>query len=93
MENSRAEQERKELNKKLLKDTFISEYEDRKRVKFSEKFIDFIALFIAIALSKFIVEMLSINFWLVEIIIAVVLVMGIRYTEEIIVRTFGKGKN
>lgn len=93
MENNRAEQERKELNKKLLKDTFISEYESRKRLKASEKIVEFIVLFIAFGLSKLIVKMLAIDFWLVEIVIAVVLAMVIHYVESIISGKISKNKN
>ncbi len=69
MDNNKSDQERKKLNKKLLKDTFVSVFKSREKITFLEIVIDFIAAFIACFLSDCIVQRLSIGFWLIDIVI------------------------
>ena len=77
--DNKAEQERKELNKKFLKKTFISELKSRKKIKLLELVIEFVAISIALILSNIIVNEFSIHFWLVELIIAAGLIMIMLY--------------
>ena len=68
------EKERKDLNRKLLKTTFKSEFKKKliEKINFWNFIIDFIAIFLGLYLSDFISELLSINVWLVDIIVSVV---------------------
>lgn len=66
MDNNKSDQERKKLNKKLLKDTFVSVFKSREKITFLEIVI---AAFIACFLSDCIVQRLSIGFWLIDIVI------------------------
>ncbi|BCN30873.1 hypothetical protein [Anaeromicropila herbilytica] len=84
------EKERKELNKKLLKNTFKSEIRNRKKVKPLEYIIDFIGILIAFYLADLIVEILSINFWFLDMVITVVLIFVMISICSIIVRRIGK---
>jgi hypothetical protein len=86
MDKQKNEKERKELNKKLLKDTFKSEVKNRKRVKIFEYIIEFIGIFIALHLADLIVEKLSINFWFMDMVINAVLIIVILSISSIIVR-------
>lgn len=86
MDKQNNEKERKELNKKILKDTFKSEVKNRKKVKIFEYIIEFIGIFIALHLADLIVEKLSINFWFMDMVINAVLIIVILSISSIIVR-------
>ncbi len=88
MDNKKAEQERKELNKKLLKNTFNSELREKK--KSSPAIIDFIFLFIALGLADLIVSSFKIDFWLIEITLATVFAMILFFVRDKVVAKFKK---
>lgn len=90
---NRAEQERRDLNKKLLKRTLASEFKARRKESVLEFVMEFIALFIAFGVSDWMVQKLSIHSWLIEITITVVLVMVVRYIELLLRRMLKKDKN
>lgn len=85
MDNNKNEKERKELNKKLLKKTFVSEVKSRRKIKFIEFVIDCIAVFIACFLSDMVVEKLSISNWFLEIAITAGLVMLMLFVDTVLV--------
>lgn len=84
--DNKAEQERKELNKKFLKKTFISELKSRKKIKLLELVIEFVAISIALILSNIIVNEFLIHFWLVELIITAGLIMVMLYIGSLLIR-------
>ena len=86
MNKQRDEKERKELNKKLLKNTFKSEAKNRKKVKTFEYITDFIGIFIALYLADLIVKILSINFWFMDMVINAVLIFVILSISSIFVK-------
>lgn len=90
MDKQKNEKEIKELNKKLLKNTFKSEVKNRKKVKIYEYIIDFIGIFIALYLADLIVEILSINFWFIDMVINAVLIFVIVSISSIFVRKIWK---
>ena len=74
-EKDKVEQERKELNKKLLKRTFISEYKKNQKFDFWGILIDIVALFIALSLSNFVCEIFNVEFWQLDVLITAILVI------------------
>ncbi len=85
MNNNKTEQERKELNKKLLKTTFASEMKNKRKTNSVERMVQFLCLFIALLLSELIVGTLEIEFWLTEVVVSLVLVTVILFIETKIV--------
>ncbi|MDD3416075.1 MAG: hypothetical protein PHY47_19070 [Lachnospiraceae bacterium] len=77
MDKKRNEKERQELNKKLISNTFKSELKNRKKVNFVKYIIDFIGIFVALRIANFIVEILVIKFWLMEMLITAFLIFVI----------------
>lgn len=90
MDKKRDEKERKELNKKLISNTFKSEFKNRKKVNFVKYIIDFIGIFISLRIADFIVEKLSIKFWLTEMLITAVLIFVVLSISSIFVSTIEK---
>lgn len=90
MGNNTSEQERKELNKRLLKRTFIGEIRNRKKGKKVKVVLDFICYFIAFSVADLIDARLQIDFWLLEIVIYIVIAMIMLFVSEIIVEKIKK---
>ncbi len=88
MNNSKAEQERKKLNKKLLKDTFKSEMNEKK--KYSATISDFVFLFIALSLADLIVRLIHIDYWLIEITITAIILMLLNFVRDKIIAKIKK---
>lgn len=86
MNDNISEQERKELNKKLLKRTFVSEIKSEKKEKLLKIVIDCVCLFMAFLVTDLIVEKLQIDFWLFDMIISVVFAMIMLFVSEIFVK-------
>ena len=86
MNNNKAEQERKELNKKLLKGTYKSELKNRKKMTIFNFLINFVVIFIGLFLANLVIEMLSIDFWLLYMSISVLIVMGALYIASLLVQ-------
>lgn len=80
-----SEQERKELNKKLLKKTFISEIKSTGTEKNLKIIIYFISLFIALLISDLIIESLHIDFVIFDIFITAVIIMVLLFVGEILI--------
>ena len=85
MSDNISEKERKELNKKLIKRTFVSEIKSRKKEKLLKIVIDFICLFIAFFAADLVVERLQIDFWLFDMVVSIVFVMIMLFISEIFV--------
>ena len=90
MDKQRNERERKELNKRLLKSTFIREVKNRKKIKGFAYVIDFICFLLALYLADRIVEILSVNFLLLDIAIYAGLVFAIRFICRIFIKKIWK---
>ncbi len=86
MNDNVSEQERKKLNKKLLKRTFVSEIKSGKKEKMLKIVIDFVCLFMAFFVADLIVERLQIDFWLFDMLISVVFAMIMLFVSEIFVK-------
>ncbi len=86
MNNNKAEQERKELNKKLLKDTYKSELKNRRKMTIFNFLINFVVIFIGLSVSNLVIEILSIDFWLIDMSVTVLIVMGTLYIASILVQ-------
>ncbi len=86
MNQKRAEKERKELNKKLIKATFKSEWSSRKKVIFLSYIIDVIAIFFALKIADFIIGLLAIDFWLVDFAIKAAFIIAILQISSCILR-------
>lgn len=86
MNNNKAEQERKELNKKLLKGTYKSELKNRKKMTIFNFLINFVVIFIGLSASNLIIEILPIDFWLLDMGVSVLIVMGALYIASILVQ-------
>lgn len=82
MEN-KGEQERRELNKKLLRRTFKSELKGGGKVKALDFGLDFITLFIALFLADLVVKLLAIDFWFVELIIIALIAALVLYIKAL----------
>ena len=72
MNNNTSEQERKKLNKKLMKNTFVSELKSEIK-KFKVK--DFIITIIGFLVADIIVEVLHIDFWLLDIVASILIII------------------
>lgn len=70
MEN-REEQERRELNKRLLGRTVKSELQEKRKVVNSEMLVDFVVLFVVLFAAEAITNWLAVESWLIELGIAV----------------------
>ena len=90
MDNIKAEQERKELNKKVIKKTFFSEIRQKKSKKSLTAIIDFICFSISFILSDLIVEYFKIDFWLIEIVFQAVLAMSIYFILDRVISKLKK---
>jgi len=88
MNNSKAEQERKVLNKKLLKDTFKSEMNEKK--KYQATISDFVFLFIALCLADLFIKLIKIDYWLIEILIATIILMILNFVRDKIITKVNK---
>ena len=77
MDNKSFEQDRKEMNKKLIKRTFVSEIKSKKIEFFLGIVITFICLLIAFFAGNLIVEVLEINsrFFRTIVLVASVVIM------------------
>lgn len=69
MEN-KGEQERRELNKRLLRRTFKSEIQERRKVSSRNMVIDFVVLFIVLLLAELVTNWFALDSWMVELGIA-----------------------
>lgn len=85
MDNKNAERERKELNKRLLKKTFISDIKSAKKVKLGYV-INFAAIFVGLLLSEWIVARFSIENGFIEIIISVILILLVQFLGELLIK-------
>ena len=88
MNHKSSEQERKELNQKLIKQTFVSEIKSRKKEKLVKFVIEFVCLFIAFVVSDLIVTILQIDFWALDMAISIVFVMVMLYVSKILTNKF-----
>ena len=84
MNHNSSEQERKELNKKLIKQTFVSEIKSRKKEKLVKFVIEFVCLFIAFVVSDLIVTILQIDFWFLDMVVSIIFVMIMLYVTNIV---------
>jgi len=83
------ERERKQLNRKLIWNTFISECKEKKRSEIVfELLFEIISFFIAISLSEFLLKKMHIEFWLVELVLFVVFMWGINLVKGAAQKTF-----
>lgn len=80
---NKEEQERRELNKKLLQRTVASELKDGKRVKALDLGLDFVTLFIALLLADLTVKFFAIDLWIVELLIAALIAAVILWVKGI----------
>lgn len=80
---NKGEQERRELNKKLLRRTVVSELKDRRRVKALDLGLDFFTLFIALLLADLTVKFLAIDLWFVELIITALIASLVLYVKAL----------
>ena len=80
---NKGEQERKELNRKLLRRTVASELKDRRRVKALDLGMDFVTLFIALLLADLTVKFLAIDLWFVELIITALIASLVLYVKAL----------
>ncbi len=82
------EKEIKDLNRKLLKTTFKSEFKKKltEKISFWNFIIDFTVIFLGLYLSDFISELLSINVWLVDMIVSAVIISFFRFLATIFFR-------
>lgn len=72
MNNNTSEQERKKLNKKLMKNTFVSEFKSEiKKIKVK----DFIFTIIGFLVADIMVEVLHIDFWLLDIVASILIII------------------
>ena len=72
MNNNTSEQERKKLNKKLIKNTFVSEFKSEiKKIKVK----DFIFTIIGFLVADIMVEVLHIDFWLLDIVASILIII------------------
>ncbi len=78
-----SEQERKELNKKLIKRSFVSEFKNG--IKTEMNVIDLICAIIACIVADVIVEILQIDFWLLDMVISIPIIAIILFVLEIFV--------
>ena len=86
MKNNTSKQERKELNKKLLKKTFFSEFKSETKKRMS--WIDFICAFIACLVAELIVKGLQIDFWLLDAVISIPIITIILFVLGVFVEKF-----
>ena len=71
MNNNTSEQERKKLNKKLMKNTFVSEFKSEiKKIKVK----DFIFTIIGFLVADIMVEVLHIDFWLLDFVASILII-------------------
>ena len=89
--DNRAEQERKELNKKLLRRTFTSEMKDRKKMIFKYG-IEFVAIFIGLLLTDWIVDWFAWESEMVRIVIGVVLIVVMQWLGSFLVKIVSRSK-
>lgn len=85
MENKKAERERKELNKRLLKKSFVSDIKSKKKLK-STHVINFVAIFVGLILSNWIMGWLLTDNALIEIIISVLLILALQFLGELLIK-------
>ena len=69
MEN-KGEQERRELNKRLLSRTFKCEMQDRRKISAKSMVIDYAVLFIVLLLAELVTNWFALDSWMVELGIA-----------------------
>lgn len=73
---NQAEQERKELNKKLIKSSFQEEMKNGNRKgNVISLIVDFLAVLIGLCITDYVEELLDIDSALIEILIGVVIIM------------------
>ena len=82
--DNRAERERKELNKKLLKRTFTGEMKDRKKMVFKYG-IEFVAIFIGLLFTDWIVDWFAWESEMVRIVIGVVIIVIMQWVGSFLV--------
>lgn len=85
MDKKTAERERKELNKRLLKKSFVSDIKSKKKLK-STHVINFVAIFVGLLLSEWITGKFSIDNGFIEIIISVVLILALQFLGELLIK-------
>lgn len=85
MDNKNAERERKELNKRLLKKSFIRDIKSAKKVKLGYA-INFASIFVGLLLSEWIVARFSIENGFIGIIISVILILIFQYLAEVLIK-------
>lgn len=72
MNNNTSEQQRKKLNKKLMKNTFVSEFKSEiKKIKVK----DFIFTIIGFLVADIMVEVLHIDFWLLDFAASILIII------------------
>ncbi len=85
MDNKNAERERKELNKRLLKKSFISDIKSAKKPK-SSYVINFAAVFVGLLLSEWIVGRFTVENGIIEIVISVILILLVQFLGELLIK-------
>ena len=86
MNKEKNEIERKALNKRLLKNTFISEVKNREKPRIIEYLFDFVGIIIAQYLADSIVDTLSIHSWFIDLFIKTVLIFVVLFVISSVVR-------
>jgi len=85
MDNKTVERERKELNRRLLKKSFVSGFKDRKQEKLAYV-RNFVAIFVGLLVSNWITSLFGINNEIIEIIISVVFVLLSQFLGELLLK-------
>jgi len=81
MDNKSAETERKELNKKLIKKSFLSEMKSQKHIV-RRFIINLIAIFLGLCLSDWVTQSFAINSAPIEMLITVILIVVMEFIAE-----------
>lgn len=83
MGNKKAEKERRELNRRLLKKSFVSDIKDRRQVKLAYV-RNFVAIFVGLLLANWITSWFGIDNEIIAIIISVVFVLLFQFLGELL---------
>jgi uncharacterized membrane protein YvbJ len=91
MERNKSEQERKELNKKLLKSTFSSEIKSKK-INVLSLIIDIVCILIGAFFSYLVVEQFSLQSSLIYILINTLFIIFMLFLGSLFKKAIGKRK-
>ncbi len=92
MKNKNAKQERKALNKKLIKNTFFSELKNQRKIEPLIIICDFIAIVIVSFLSEYLIELFAVNN-IAKLIIMIATLFIIMFINSVSVNILKKFKN